>query len=75
MTYQDRLIARKREFGRVFQTLSETGNGHDTTFPAPFGWNYIRNYWPAGGSSFVNEPMPHEVRNKNLGKFTRRFEY
>ena len=73
MEYQERLAARKREFGRIFPTLSENGNGHDTTIPAPMGWNYTRSYYPCAGTSFPDpKPLPCELKKMNL---TRRFEY
>ena len=72
MDYQERLAARKREFGRIFQTLSENGNGHDTTIPAPMGWNYTRSYYSQEKNGIEHKPLPCEVKKFNL---LRRFEY
>ena len=61
-TYKERLASRKREFGTVCRTLSDAGNGHDTTIPAPLGEGYTRGYWPSvcGYNDFT--PLPHEKR-------------
>lgn len=75
MVYQERLVARKRLFGTNCPSLSE--NGEATTIPLPLSWDYIRSYWPKKDDrvSKENPLMPHEVRNKSLWKFTKRFEY
>lgn len=73
MEYQMRLAERKRRFGRVLSTLSENGNGHDTTMPAPFGWEYTRNYQPVMALSQEYKPLPCE--KKVPPSMLRSFEY
>ena len=75
MIYQERLIARKRIFGTLCPTLSEAGKGESTTLPLPLMDGYIRGYWPVTTGYNDYTLMPHEKRNKDLHKFTRRFEY
>lgn len=76
MTYQDRLIARKREFGTVCQSLSVAGGGQETTIPAPLGWNYVRNYWCKGSNSPEVRLLPCETKMvSSWFRKYRRFEY
>jgi hypothetical protein len=71
-SYAERLAKRKREFGKVCPTLSDNGNGHDTTVPAPLGEGYIRNYWAQAKGLIDRNPLPCERAKASL---LRRFEY
>lgn len=72
MKYGDRFANRKRLFSARFPTLSENGNGHDTTVPFPLADGYSRPYWPQPKGLREDKPLPCEMRKPSL---LRRFDY
>jgi hypothetical protein len=73
MEYQERLAARKREFGRTFPPLTQTDKSAETTIPAPMGWNYNRSYQPVMECNIDSRPLPCEKPFKKT--LPQRYEY